>query len=108
MAPPGPLVTEDRILFLFFREIDGTLRMLILCGIFLFIYFVVCHRHQASVVSASLRSGAATVAAAAAAALTISYGRSVGISSQLDLRVGALFIYLFILGRGVIPRCFNI
>lgn len=40
-APPGPLVTEDRILilFFFFPEIDGTLRTLILCGVPLFIYF---------------------------------------------------------------------
>lgn len=49
---------------------------------FFFYYFFVCHRRRASAVSAPLRS--------AAAASTISHGRSTGISSQSDLGVAAV------------------
>lgn len=98
-APPGPLVTEDRILILFFpRDRRDTADADPLWRIYLFI-FVVCHRCQASVVSASLRSAAATVTVAANS--TISHGHSVGISTQLHVRKGKVlsiyvFCYLFI------------
>lgn len=76
---------------IFFPEMDGTSQTLILCGIFLY-YFFVFHRRQASAVTVPLRS--------AATASTISHSRSTGISSQSDLGVAAVF---FVKVGGEVP-----